>query len=140
MPHGIHSVSDLRSADIFDLRDLPAIWADAIDPDDPDPDRRELADAIRGLCADLTGMTRRDDALRVSDLAQRLADHGNSEEPTMIADDHFEDYARSFAEDIGAVESDARWPACHIDWPAAADSLRGDFQSVSFLGRDWWIR
>lgn len=140
MPYGIHSVSDLRGADMFDLRDLPAIWRSAIDPDDPDPDRRELADAIRGLCSDLTGTVPGDGTAKVSDLAQRLAGHGESDEPTMIADSYFKDFARDFAEAIGAIDGQAGWPACHIDWPAAAAALRGDFASVDFLGRCWWHR
>lgn len=59
---------------------------------------------------------------------------------TLIRDDHFEDYARQLAEDIGAIDEDARWPACYIDWEAAADALQMDYTSVDFDGITYWIR
>jgi len=57
-----------------------------------------------------------------------------------IDEDYFEDYAREFAEDIGAIESDASWPCTHIDWEAAADDLRMDFTEVDFDGQTYLVR
>lgn len=59
---------------------------------------------------------------------------------TLIRDSYFEDYARQYADDIGAIDGDARWPACHIDWDAAAQSLKSDFCRVTFKGDTYWIR
>lgn len=58
----------------------------------------------------------------------------------MIRDSYFENYAREFAEDIGAVSRNEDWPKCHIDWEAAADSLRQDYTSVEFDGVTYWVR
>lgn len=59
---------------------------------------------------------------------------------TLVRDDYFEDYARQTAEDLGLIQEDAAWPACHIDWEAAADSLRMDYTSVEFDGVTYWAR
>jgi hypothetical protein len=44
------------------------------------------------------------------------------------------------AEDIGAIDRNASWPATYIDWEAAADSLKADYSSIDFNGEDYWIR
>ena len=61
-------------------------------------------------------------------------------EPSLIGADDFEDYARELAEDIGAIDSDAGWPARCIDWKQAADELKADFNEVDFDGESWLIR
>jgi hypothetical protein len=58
----------------------------------------------------------------------------------LINDDHFEDYARQLADDLGAVDSKASWPLTYIDWEAAADALRQDYTQVSFNGATYWVR
>jgi hypothetical protein len=50
---------------------------------------------------------------------------------TLIRDTYFEDYARELADDIGVVQSDAKWPNNHIDWEAAATELQQDYQSTT---------
>jgi hypothetical protein len=57
-----------------------------------------------------------------------------------IREDEFEDYAREFAEDIGAIDRNAGWPACHIDWPAAAASLKQDYSEFEFDGTTYLAR
>lgn len=59
---------------------------------------------------------------------------------TLIRDSYFEDYAREFASDIGAVSKDFSWPNNHIDWISAAEELKMDFVCVDFDGVDYWIR
>lgn len=59
---------------------------------------------------------------------------------TLIRESYFEDYARELADDIGAVDRDAKWPNTFIDWEAAANALKQDYTSVSFAGEDYWIR
>jgi len=58
----------------------------------------------------------------------------------LIRDDHFEDYARQYAEEIGAVDSNASWPNDCIDWKRAASELQMDYTSVDFDGVTYWIR
>lgn len=59
---------------------------------------------------------------------------------TLIRDDHFEDYARQLAEDIGAINPDASWPNNCIDWERAANELQVDYTSVDFDGVTYWVR
>jgi hypothetical protein len=58
----------------------------------------------------------------------------------LIRDSYFETYAREMAEDIGAIGRDAPWPACHIDWEAAADALKQDYSSIDYDGVEYWVR
>lgn len=59
---------------------------------------------------------------------------------TLIRDSYFVDYAEQLADDIGAVNHDATWPANHIDWDAATNEIKMDYFSVDFDGVDYWIR
>ena len=59
---------------------------------------------------------------------------------TLIADSYFEEYARQLADDIGAVDSDASWPASYIDWKAAAEALQMDYTAVELDGMTFWTR
>lgn len=59
---------------------------------------------------------------------------------TLILDSYFPEYAEQMAEDIGAIDRDAGWPACHINWEEAADALKMDYTEVSIRGYDYWIR
>jgi multidrug efflux pump subunit AcrA (membrane-fusion protein) len=59
---------------------------------------------------------------------------------TLIRDSHFEEHAREFAEDIGAIPANAPWPCTCIDWKKAAKVLQQEYTSVSFDGVDYWIR
>lgn len=58
----------------------------------------------------------------------------------LIAEHHFEEYAQELAEDIGAVPKDLSWPACHIDWTAAAEALKMDYSSVTYGTTEYWVR
>jgi hypothetical protein len=59
---------------------------------------------------------------------------------TLIRDTYFVEYAQELAEDIGAVNSDAGWPAYCIDWERAARDLRMDYTSLDFDGVTYWGR
>jgi hypothetical protein len=59
---------------------------------------------------------------------------------TLIRDSYFQEYAEQFADDIGAIDRNASWPICHIDWKAAAESLQMDYTSVDFDGVTYWVR
>jgi hypothetical protein len=70
--------------------------------------------------------------------ASRCADWQHGE--ALIADHYFEEYAEELAEDIGAIQKGAAWPACHIDWKAAADALKQDYTSVEYGDTTYWVR
>lgn len=60
---------------------------------------------------------------------------------TLINEDHFTEYAESYANDIGAIDSQtAVWPANYIDWEQAADELRIDFSDVDYDGETFYYR
>lgn len=59
---------------------------------------------------------------------------------TLIRDDHFEDYAREMAVDIGAITADAKWPCNHIDWVEAAHELQQDYCRLTFDDEDYWAQ
>lgn len=74
-----------------------------------------------------------------------LADQGETLDDwaygvTLIRDDYFEDYAREFAEEIGAVRGDESWPQCCIDWAQAARELQQDYTPLDFGGITYWAR
>ena len=52
----------------------------------------------------------------------------------------FEDYARGFAEEIGALDRRATWPMNFIDWEFAAKELAMDYSVVTFRGTDYYYR
>ena len=58
----------------------------------------------------------------------------------LIRDEYFVTYAQELAEDLGAIDRTAAWPACHIDWDAAADSLKIDYTQADFAGQTYWMR
>jgi hypothetical protein len=59
---------------------------------------------------------------------------------TLIRDSYFREYAEQLAEDIGAIEANAKWPNNCIDWDQAARELRMDYTSVEFDGVTYWVR
>lgn len=58
----------------------------------------------------------------------------------LIRDSYFEEYARQFADDIGAIDAKATWPLDHIDWKVAAEHLQMDYTEVDFDGVAYWVR
>jgi hypothetical protein len=63
-------------------------------------------------------------------------EHGEA----FIPDDQFEDYARQFADDIGAITGQEGWPLDYIDWGRAADALKMDYSSIDIEGTTYWGR
>jgi hypothetical protein len=61
-------------------------------------------------------------------------------EPTMIPEYGFAEYAQELAEDIDAISSDAKWPVYCIDWERAARELKMDYASVSVNGTAYYFR
>ena len=62
---------------------------------------------------------------------------------TLIDDSFMEEYAKEFAEDIGAIGAigrDMPWPTNCIDWKWAIDEFKMDYSTVEFDGRTYWYR
>lgn len=60
---------------------------------------------------------------------------------TFINEDYFVQYAKQYAEEIGAASDTNRWPFTCIDWEQAADELKEDYtyynlNGNTFLSRD----
>jgi len=131
-----------NTADIIDSRDIIAriaylrdLWAETTG-DDPGDYSLSGDDWLTGLSED-----ERDELVTLLELAEEgetLADWQHGE--TLIRDSYFEEYARELAEDIGAVASDAAWPAYCIDWQRAARELQADYTSLDFDGVTYWAR
>lgn len=58
----------------------------------------------------------------------------------LIRHSYFTDYAQELADDIGAINREAQWPCCHIDWEAAAEALKMDYSTIDFDGVEYYIR
>ena len=59
---------------------------------------------------------------------------------TLIRDCYFVEYAKQFADDIGAINRDQNWPLNCIDWKEAAEELQQDFTEVDFDGESYWVQ
>ena len=74
-------------------------------------------------------------------LAEQGRGYGDWEHgETLIRKDYFPKYAEQFAEDIGAIDKDARWPNDCIDWEKAASELEMDYTSLDFDGEEYLMR
>jgi hypothetical protein len=153
-----HSVGDLRGNDIIDSRDVIARIAELEGfRDDAIERAKELRESTdEDAAADIWqdedgteyGVT--DDWDESTEEEYRALTSLESEAEgycsdwrhgaTLIADSYFEEYAEQLAEDIGAIDPNARWPLNHIDWVAAANELKQDYTSVDFDGTEYWVR
>jgi len=125
-------MDDLRGQDIIDSRDVIARIEELESDKEATEDDPELDLFDDDDQEELNALT----ALAVAGEAC-AADWQHGE--TLISDNHFEEYAQDMAADIGAISSDAAWPACHIDWTAAADALKHDYTPVFFDGDTYQI-
>lgn len=106
-------------------------------------DSREIIERIEELASLDTRTADEDDEMQALD---KLSDEGSAYSDdwkhgaTLIRDSYFHVYAEEFADDIGAIDRDAGWPLCHIDWDAAADALKADYTAVEFDGVTYWVR
>lgn len=117
--------------DVIDLRDL---WK-----------QKEELEAIKDSLEDGGELLDfEDDELKaLQDLFSEVGEPyrgGEFDEPTLIHERYFEDYARQLAEDIGAIEEDGRWPTNCIDWERAANELRVDYTSYEIDGHTYYAR
>jgi antirestriction protein len=124
-----------NSQDILDVRDIIA-RVESLEDTIPQSDIDNLIES--------EGAT---ELVALRELLGDLAGNGGDEEwggdwypVTLIRDSYFKDYAMELADDIGAVDNNARWPMTCIDWNQAARELRMDYSSVEFDGVTYWYR
>lgn len=111
-------------------------------------DSREIIEAQESLREDELLAAECEDDFELDDDERALLDFDGETEiggewsygVALIREDNFEDYAREFAEDIGAIGRDAAWPCDCIDWEKAASELAMDYTSVDFLGYTYYVR
>lgn len=125
----------------MDVRELADEWEEATDElaleesdrmldDDTREDLRETDRKFRELCDEL-GLTPNNEPSTL----RWYADHVGG---PIIRADTFEDYARDYAEEIGAISE--TWPSNHVNWARAADELRQDWYEFSWDGHEWLRR
>ena len=117
--------NSLLDPNVTDLRDIVAIL------DDENLAGAERVDALAIVEAFIA-----DGLVSDTDGFRDYADN----EPELIADSHFTEYAQQLAEDIGAIRSDNQWPNYCIDWKCAARELQYDYSAVDIDGDRYWIR
>lgn len=125
------------TADIIDVRDIIARV-------------EELENEMQGEIPDGTTWVDTEQAEELSTLAtimEDLKDNGGDEHwrgdwypITLIADDHFTQYAQDLAYEIGAIPANTTWPNNCIDWEQAARELRHDYTSVEIGKFTYWYR
>lgn len=127
-------IEKLVGQDEIDSRDLVEAVSDyesEIDEEMTTLDRPEWKDLVE------------DESLRelvseINDAGQGIPDwpHG----ARLIREDHFETFARQYAEDSGSISDDVSWPCDHIDWEKAADHLKMDFTSITLGDYTYYVR
>jgi hypothetical protein len=118
--------------DTLDLRDLGRELNDLREEKQAAEDNGEEWDGDEDRFADLENLEHQ--------IGDDLQAHGRNREPLLIAQDGFEEYAREYAEDIGAISRGDNWPVNHIDWQTAAEELENDYEHIEFDGSTWLIR
>ena len=106
-------------------------------------DSRAVMERIEELQEIIGAATEEDDELTALKALADEGAHATSEwddGADLIRDSYFIEYARDFADNIGAIDRTARWPLDHIDWDAAAADLQSDYSTVDFDGVTYWVR
>ena len=101
---------------------LESLELDESDEDEIDESNKEELRLLKALAEECEGY---------GDWIQGIA---------LIREDFFEEYAREFAEDIGAISDDVSWPCNCIDWERAARELKIDYTEVDFDGVSYLFR
>jgi hypothetical protein len=106
-------------------------------------DSRDVLERIEVLEEDLktSEFTEIEELTKLRELVKELEGVGELKYGmTMIRETYFEEYARDFAADIGAIKEDESWPYDHIDWKAAARALKQDYSEIEFDGVTYLVR
>jgi hypothetical protein len=101
--------------------------------------RDELVDGIEPV--DNTRPLTEEESKELADIRALEDSLGELEDGVMLVPERdFEEYAREFAEDIGAIPDDAAWPTTCIDWEQAARELAMDYTHITYQGEDYLYR
>ena len=111
-----------NSEDLIDSRDIIARLEDLREDDELEDWEKDELEALTALDRDGRG----------------LFSDSWEDGVGLIRDSYFEEHARQYAEDIGAISNDARWPANCIDWNYAAEQLKADYTCLEFDGVEYW--
>lgn len=110
-------------------------------------DSRDIIERIEELAEAETSGDLIADAAELAilrELAEEASDYASDWEfgEQLIRDSYFTEYAQELADDLGMTRNaeGQSWPYCHIDWEAAADSLKQDYTAISFDGVTYWVR
>lgn len=129
-------------ADVLDVRNL----IERIEELRKQRDEAE-AEALAGHAGWGYGHAEREELAELESFVEDLRGNGGDHEwdgswfpVTLIRDSYFRDFAEEFAEDIGAINSDAAWPVRYIDWEAAAEALQMDYTAFDYAGVTYWGR
>jgi hypothetical protein len=108
-------------------------------------DARDIPERI----TELARMTSRqdweeDELIHLRDLHDQLTgifseNHLRQSNPTLVREDHFEDFARTEADDMGDIREEGSVSG-FVDWAAYADNVRTDWISVNFDGTEYLVR
>lgn len=128
------TVDDLAAEDIIDSRDMEKAIDELEGLVQETEDAEENGDNPNPMDEEQMALLK---ALKEArDCCGREWIHGVA----FIRESYFKEYAEQLADDIGAIDKDAKWPANHIDWDAAADALKQDYSSCKINGVDYWFR
>lgn len=129
-----------NTADMIDVRDIIARVEEleALAPETAHDVTPGTSDELEANALELDELTNLLDALEGMGGDEQW--RGDWYPVTLIRDDYFRTYAQELAEDIGAVDDNATWPARCIDWDQAARELRMDYSSVEIDGVTYWTR
>jgi hypothetical protein len=115
------------------------------------PDVRDRLHDVFTMCSGTDYMRLRDLACAADDLDDFLDDavsgmrdliellENAGDATTIYSADRFEQHAKDEAEELFDLDI-GRWPACHIDWTAAAEDLMSDYTAIEFRGESWLYR
>ncbi len=133
-------MATIDHSDIIDLRDLATLATECGDEiEDTDTDVEDVLESkntlntLADLCAELGRQVEATDHEAVATALEAL---GN-EYGGMIAEDHFESYARDYSNEVNEIPS---WLEGHIDWASVAKEMQMNYSSITFDGEDYYIR
>ncbi len=112
-------------------------------------DSRDIIERIDALEIEIEEIeetyTENDDCIELKEEFETLQDiidniYGARLGVTLIHEDYFETYAKSYAADLGLINDDTAWPATCIDWDQATNELKADFYEIDYDGQSFYHR